>query len=89
MRRVIPLPFPTDPTISSPAQLGAVLRAARTQAAMSLEDLALTLGIAKQTLQDLERGTGTVSLSIAFAALAGLGIELQRVPNAIEVGYGA
>jgi transcriptional regulator with XRE-family HTH domain len=89
MRRIIPLPFPADRTISSPAQLGAVLRAARTQAAMSLEDLALTLGIAKQTLQDLERGTGTVSLSIAFAALAGLGIKLTRTRSAGEVDHGA
>lgn len=89
MRRVVPLPFPEDPTISSPAQLGTVLRAARTQSTLSLEDLALTLGIAKQTLQDLERGTGTVSLSIAFAALAGLGIALQRVTPISKADHGA
>lgn len=88
MRRVVPLTFPPDPKIASPAQLGMVIRAARTQAELSLEDLALTLGVAKQTLQDLERGTGTVSLSIAFAILVGLGIELQRVVDVAEVERG-
>jgi len=43
----------------------------------------LTLGIAKQTLQDLQRGDGTVSLSIAFAVLADLGIELQYLVDSV------
>ena len=51
MRRIIPLPFSPDLTVSSPAQLGAVLRAARTQAALSLEDLALTLGVSEGTVK--------------------------------------
>jgi transcriptional regulator with XRE-family HTH domain len=42
------------------------------------------LGIAKQTLQDLERGTGTVGLAIALRVAAELGVTLFTAPPGLK-----
>ncbi len=77
MRALIPTPFPEHRTVTSPEELGKLVRAVRTATGMTLEETALAVPVAKQTLQNLERGTGTVSLSLAFKVLAGLGIRLR------------
>ena len=41
---------------------------------------AQALGISKQTLSDLELGTGTVTLALAFQALNALGVSVFVVP---------
>ena len=50
---------------------------ATTATGMTLEEAALTLQVAKQTLQNLEKGKGTVSLALVFKVLNGLGIRLH------------
>ena len=77
MRTIVPTPFPEHLAVTSPEQLGQLLRAVRTATGMTLEETALAVPVAKQTLQNLERGTGTVSLSLAFKVLGGLGIGLR------------
>ncbi|KAF0099346.1 MAG: putative transcription factor MBF1 like protein [bacterium] len=77
MRTLVPTPFPEHQALASPEDLGKLVRAVRTAAGMTLEETALAVPVAKQTLQNLERGTGTVSLSLAFKVLAGLGIGLR------------
>lgn len=77
MRKLSVTPFPDHPTVDGPADLGALVRAVRTSAGMTLEEAALTVQVAKQTLQNLEKGTGTVSLALVFKVLAGLGIRLR------------
>jgi DNA-binding XRE family transcriptional regulator len=62
MKRVIPTNFPDDPFLDSPATLGAAIRAARTQAGLRQEDAALSIGVALQTLVDIERGKAGVSI---------------------------
>jgi DNA-binding XRE family transcriptional regulator len=47
---------------------------------MTLETAALTLGIAKQTLSDIELGKPTVSLGNAMLAANGLGVAMFAVP---------
>jgi transcriptional regulator with XRE-family HTH domain len=80
MKTVTPTPFPTEPTLQQPSDLGAAIRSARTSAHLTLEEAAAGLGISKQTLQDLERGTGTVGVGIALNAAAQLGVALFMVP---------
>jgi len=66
MRTVTPKPFPTELELRSAKQLGIAVRAARTQARLTLADAALTLGVAKQTLSDLELGKPSVGLGLAL-----------------------
>jgi DNA-binding XRE family transcriptional regulator len=49
-------------------------------AAATRSGAAQALGIAKQTLSDLELGTGTVTLALAFQALNALGVSVFVVP---------
>lgn len=77
MRTLSVTPFPDHPTVDCPEDLGRLVRAVRTAAGMTLEETALTVQVAKQTLQNLENGTGTVSLALAFKVLTGLGIRLR------------
>ncbi len=87
MKRVKPTP-PPDPLLTQPRDLGTLLRAARTASEMTLEEAALSINVAKQTLQNLEKGTGTVSLNLAFQVINGLGIRLtwQLPPEVIDPG---
>lgn len=77
MRTLKPTPFPDHPIVTSPEDMGKLVRAVRTAAGMTLEETAFTVQVAKQTLQNLENGTGTVSLALVFKVLAGLGIRLR------------
>lgn len=82
MKRVVATPFPDSPELRTPAQLGAAVRAARTQSGLTLEAAAMLVGVAKQTLSDLETGRGTVSLGIALRVAEELGVSLFAVPAA-------
>ena len=77
MRKLSPTPFPDHLTVDSPEDVGVLVRAVRTAAGMTLEEAALTVQVAKQTLQNLEKGTGTVSLALVFKVLTGMGIRLR------------
>lgn len=81
MKKVIPTAFPLDPEVLSPSHLGAAIKAARTATKMTLIEAALSLGIAKQTLADLERGKPTVSLGIALTCARELGVTIYVVPS--------
>ena len=80
MRRVVPLPFPADPLTRDAPALGAAIRAARTRARLTRADAALSLGIAADTLADLERGKPTVALGTALAVATALGISVFIAP---------
>lgn len=82
MRRVITTQFPTDPVVDNAGVLGVAIRAARTSANMTLQDAAAFVGVAKQTLSDLERGKPSVSLGLALKIAEGLGVTLLVVPAA-------
>ena len=77
MRKLSVTPFPDHSTVVSPEDIGALVRAVRTASGMTLEEAALTVQVAKQTWQNLEKGKGTVSLALAFKVLTGLGIRLR------------
>ncbi len=80
MKRVTPRPFP-QPLISAATDLGHAIRAARTQAGFRLQDAALALGMAVQTLVDIEAGAPGVSLGKILQAAQGLGVDLFVVPR--------
>ena len=63
----------------TPSALGAAIRAARKRAGLRLEDAAAHLGLAKQTLQNLETGHAGVALGTALRVAASLGIRVALV----------
>ena len=79
MKRVVPTPLPSDPAIPDAAALGAMVRAARTRTGMTLVEAALTLGVAKQTLMDLETAKASVGLSTALRIAKELGVAVFAV----------
>ena len=80
MRKVIALPFPDTPIIEDCRAFGRFVRAARTQSGMTLADAALAVGVAKQTLQDLETGEASVGLSLALKTAQALGVAVFASP---------
>jgi len=76
MKTIKPTAFPVESELATAQPLGAAVRAARTQAGLTLDQAASALGVAKQTLQDLEHGRGTVSVGFAIRAARELGITL-------------
>ncbi len=80
MKRVTPTPFPSDPLVREPGQLGEAIRAARTSAALSRVEAAAALGISKQTLTDLERGKPTVAVGTALRVAHELGVSIFIAP---------
>ena len=82
MKKVIPTPFPPDPLVRDIAVLGAAIRSARTAAGLRLIDAAALIGVARQTLNDLENGKPTVSIGNALKIADGLGVALFCAPAA-------
>ena len=82
MKRVVPTPVPSNPTIADPLALGAMIRAARTALGMTLADAALTVGVSKQTLSDLETAKASVGLAITLKVAKELGVAVFAVPAA-------
>ncbi len=64
-------------TISSVADLGLALRAARRSSKVRLDDMAATAGVSKQFASDVEYGKPTVQLGLVFKLLAELGIPVM------------
>lgn len=68
--------------ITTPAELGAALRAARRARHLRLEDVALGAGVGVRFLSELERGKPSARLAETLRVAASLGIELLLVdPN--------
>jgi len=81
MRRVVATPLPSEPVVTDAASFGAAVRAARTGVGMTLADAALTLGVSKQTLSDLETAKASVGLAIALKVARELGVAVFAVPS--------
>ena len=84
MRKVQAEPIPTSTILADPGDLGALVRAVRTSSGMTLEETALSLQVAKQTLQNLEKGKGSVSVGKTLQILRELGIRLHwEIPRGV------
>lgn len=80
MRRVVPTSFP-HPLLLDASSLGAAIRSARTNSGVTLTDAALVIGVSRQTLQDLEMGTGTVGIGLALKVSTEMGVSLFAIPT--------
>ena len=63
-------------TVQSPADLGKLLRAARKNAGMTLDEAALVCGVSKRNLSEIERGKTTAEIGRVLRLLGQFGIVL-------------
>lgn len=73
---------PVEIQITSPQQLGLVVRATRKTQKLRLDDLAGTAGVGHVFAREVERGKETVQLGRVMKLLAELGIELRAEVSA-------
>jgi transcriptional regulator with XRE-family HTH domain len=70
--------------ISSPQELGLLVRATRKSQKLRLDDVAGSAGVGHVFVREVERGKETVQLGRVLKLLAELGIELKAdVPHAV------
>ncbi|MES2786556.1 MAG: helix-turn-helix transcriptional regulator [Pseudomonadota bacterium] len=86
MKRVKLISPPPDLVVSDSKAFGASIRAARCAANMTLADAALLLGIARQTLTNLETAKSSVSLDTALRAAREFGVSILAVPGGQREG---
>ena len=82
MRLISSASLPEDPLIATPAELGKAIRAARLATKMSIAEAAMQLGIAKQTLSNLETAKGAVGIDTVMRVAREFGVSLFAVPAA-------
>lgn len=80
MKRVLKTPFPGDPLVSDLSVLGAAIRSTRTEQGLTIDEAAMTVGVAKQTLADIEAGKPSVQLGNFFKVANDLGVSLFVAP---------
>lgn len=80
MRRVKPLAFPLDPLVLDPSAIASFIRAARTQSGLTLEEAALTTGVAKSTMQAVETQPHKVAFATVLHVAKELGVAILAVP---------
>ena len=81
MPKITPKPFPAQNQLLDSKTLGEAVRSVRTHGGLSIEQAALMIGVAKQTLSDLEAGKPTVSLGLALKVANELGVSIFVVPK--------
>lgn len=69
---------------------GLAIRALRKQAAIRIDDFALTAQVSKQFMTDLENGKATIQMGKALALLQGLGVKvIMELPDTAEKAVAA
>lgn len=63
--------------VATAADIGRLVKAARTRRAMSQADLAAVAGVSRRWLVDLEAGKPRAQLNLALTVLAVLGVRLH------------
>ena len=79
-KQIVALPTPNLKQRFSAELLGQAIKARRTQSNLRLEDAAALCNVAKQTLQDIEAGSGKSKLELILRVCHGLGIALHIMP---------
>lgn len=67
-------PPPGIQLVTSPAQLGAAIRRARTELGLSYRDAAEICGVGRRFFNELENGKATARLDKTFAVMIGIGL---------------
>ncbi len=79
-----------DINITSPTELGLLIRATRKQQEIRMDDLAGSSGVGHVFVRDVERGKETVQLGRVLKLLAELGIGLKAdVPDDVVMTLAA
>ncbi len=86
MKRVKLISPPPDLVVPDSKAFGASIRAARCAANLTLADAALLLGVARQTLTNLETAKSSVSLDTALRAAREFGVSILAVPGGQREG---
>ena len=81
MKRLVKKPFPSDPEILTPAQLGLAIHAARTQSGLTQEEAALFCNISKQTYVGIELGKEGTAIGSILEVARNMGVALFVVPS--------
>ncbi len=63
-------------SVPSPTALGAAIRKRRSAIGLTQDDLALSIGVNRKVISQLEGGKETVHLGIALKAARALGLEV-------------
>ncbi len=72
--------------ISSPEQLGTVVRKKRREIGINQADVAGLVGVGVRFLSELERGKATVELGKVLKVLSRIGLEVWIVPRGLGPG---
>ncbi len=67
--------------VSTPIEIGKLVRARRKAAGLTLKDAAGMAGVGVRFLSELERGKATLQLGLAIAVLQVFGLELHVLPR--------
>lgn len=67
--------------ISSPVQLGTLIRQVRKGQGISQEDLSSLVGVGPRLIGEIERGKPTAEIGKVFQLLAGLGLVISIQPR--------
>lgn len=86
MKRAKLISPPPDLIVSDSRAFGASIRSARHAANMTLADAALLLGVARQTLTNLETAKSSVSLETALRAAREFGVSILAIPGGQREG---
>jgi len=81
-----PVHPPIDLFVSDSEAFGASIRAARRAANITLVEASLLLGVARQTLTNLETAKSSVSLETALRAAREFGVSILAVPGGRREG---
>jgi|GEM_PF-1581975 transcriptional regulator with XRE-family HTH domain len=81
MKTMLPSPPKVVLPITDAKVLGEILRQVRKESGMTLVDTAESVGIAKQTLSDLENGRVSVGINTVLKIANDLGLCLFAVPR--------
>lgn len=79
-KQIKPTPTPDLKQGLTRQLLGQAIKARRTQSRLRLEDAAALCHVAKQTLQDIEHGSGKSKIETILQVCHGLGIKLSILP---------
>jgi len=76
--------------LSSVLEAGVAIRTLRKRAGIRIDDFALTAGVSKQFMTDLENGKATVQMGMVLQLLQRLGVKITlELPDAEGVSYRA
>ncbi|MCW5589234.1 MAG: helix-turn-helix transcriptional regulator [Legionellales bacterium] len=79
-KKIKPLATPDLNQVLTPALLGQIIKARRTQSQLRLEDAASLCGLAKQTYMKIEHGNKNSHIENILKICAQLGIKLYVAP---------